>query len=58
MILLLLILLISSCSKSEVVLTPPLTKSIDTCYTPRQRDTTRKEIRFNVSIIEWKETEL
>ena len=57
MIILLLILLIS-CSKSEVVTMPPQTKSTDTTYTPRVKaDTTEKRhpIRFEVTIKDWED---
>lgn len=58
MIALLLILILGSCSKSEVVIMPPQTRGIDTCYTPRTRDTTRKEIKFDINIIEWENEDI
>ena len=56
MIALLIILLLSSCSKSEVI-EMPLTKGIDTTYTPRAADSTetREPIRFDVGIEDWGE---
>lgn len=55
MIILLLILL--SCSKSEVVEMPPQTKSIDTTYIPRiKADTVKKiPIKFEVTIKDWED---
>ena len=60
MIALLLILLISSCSKSEVVIMPPQIWSIDTTYTPRVKseDTTKVKIGFEISITPWQEVEI
>lgn len=57
MIALLIILLLSSCSKSEVVQMPTETKGIDTTYTPRVADSTevRQPIRFDVGIEDWGE---
>ena len=57
MIVLLIILLLSSCSKSEVVQMPAETKGIDTTYTPRVADSTetREPIRFDVTVGDWKE---
>ena len=37
---------------------PPQTRGIDTCYTPRTRDTTRKEIKFDINIIEWENEDI
>lgn len=59
MILLLILLVLSGCSKSEVVLTP-LTKDSDTIgrhYRPRppKVDTARVEIVFDVNINDWQE---
>lgn len=56
MIAILLILLLSSCSKSEVI-EMPLTKGVDTTYTPRVADSTevRQPIRFDVTVGDWKE---
>ena len=60
MIILLFILILSSCSKSEVVEMPPQTKSIDTAYTPRVKaDTIKKTpIRFNVTITNWEDYDI
>lgn len=58
MIILLLILILSGCSKSEVIAYPELnTKAQDSTYTPRVADSTetRKPIRFDVSIEDWGE---
>lgn len=57
MIALLIILLLSSCSKSEVVQMPTETKGADTTYTPRVADSTevREPIKFDVSVGEWGE---
>lgn len=54
MIVLLIILLLSACSKSEVV-DMPITKGVDTTYTPRVVDSTetRKPIMFDVGIEDW-----
>lgn len=56
MIALLIILLLSACSKSEVI-EMPLTKGIDTTYTRRVADSTetRQPIRFDVGIEDWGE---
>ena len=55
----LLLILLLSCSKSEVVEMPPQTKSIDTTYTPRHRDTTKKHpIRFDIHITDWEDVEV
>jgi hypothetical protein len=57
MIVILLILILSACSKSEVVQMPTETKGIDTTYTSRVADSTetRQPIRFDVTVGDWKE---
>lgn len=58
MIILLLILILSGCSKSEVIAYPELnTKAQDSTYTPKpkQQDTVRVPIMFNVTITPWEE---
>lgn len=59
MIILLIIMLITSCSKSEVI-TLPQTWNIDTTYTPRVKseDTTKVKIGFEISITPWQEVEI
>jgi hypothetical protein len=57
----LILLLLTSCSMSEVLETPmPRTKS-DTTYIPRQLDTTETSdipIGFDVTVDEWDEQEI
>lgn len=56
--LLLILLLLAGCSKSEVLISPPQTESTDTTYTPRAKsvDTTKMHpIRFDVHITDWVE---
>jgi hypothetical protein len=57
----LILLLLTSCSLSEVLETPmPRTKS-DTTYIPRQLDTTETSdipIGFEVTIEDWEDTEI
>ena len=59
--LILLLLLLTSCSMSEIVEQPaPRTKADTTCYTPRQIDTLKlsdKPIGFDVSVEDWKEND-
>lgn len=54
-----LLLLLTSCSMSEIVEQPaPRTKADTTAYTPRQVDTLKlsdKPIGFDVAIEDWKE---
>ena len=61
MIALFLLLLLTSCSMSEVLETPlPRTKS-DTTYTPRQIDTLKlsdKPIGFEVGVDEWEDEDI
>lgn len=59
MIALLLILILGSCSKSEVI-NLPQTRGIDTTYTPRVKseDTTKVKIGFEISITPWQEVEI
>lgn len=58
MIALLIILILTGCSRSEVV-EMPLTKASDTAmyYRPRppKQDTTRREISFDVTVEGWNE---
>lgn len=58
MIALLIILILTGCSRSEVV-EMPLTKASDTTmyYRPRppKQDTTRREISFDVTVEGWNE---
>lgn len=60
MITLLLLILLTSCSFSEVLEQPlPRTKS-DTTYTPRTKDTTNTSfvpIEFEVGVEEWEDVE-
>ena len=55
-LLVILILSLTSCSKSEVLMLPPQMESTDTTYTPRVKsvDTTKiHPIRFDVHITDW-----
>ena len=54
------LLLLAGCSKSEVLMELPQTKSIDTTYTPRVRvDTMDKHpIRFDVNIIDLEDADV
>lgn len=59
MIILLIIMLVTSCSKSEVI-NLPQTRDIDTTYTPsvKSEDTTKVKIGFEISITPWQEVEI
>lgn len=57
----LILLLLTSCSLSEVLETPmPRTKSDTTAYSPRQIDTTSHSgvpVEFDVTVQDWEEDE-
>lgn len=59
MIILLLILLVS-CTKSEVISMPPQATDIDTVYTPKVKADTIKKIpiRFDVAIKDWEDYDI
>ena len=60
MIALLLLLLLTSCSMSEIVDQPTPRTKVDTTYTPRVIDTTSVSgvpIGFDVTISDWEEDE-
>lgn len=59
MIILLIIMLVTSCSKSEVI-NLPQTRGIDTTYTPRTKtqDSTKVKIDFKVTVTPWSEVEI
>lgn len=57
MIALLLLLLLTSCSMSELVAVPETRSSDTTAYTPRHRDTTEISgvpVTFDVTVEDWK----
>ena len=57
---LLLLLLLTSCSMSELIDTPLPRTKVDTTYIPRQIDTTQTSgvpIGFDVTISDWEEDE-
>lgn len=59
MIALLLLLLLTSCSMSEVLETPTPRTKADTTYTPRAVDTLKlsdRPIGFEVGVDEWEDT--
>lgn len=60
--LLLILTILVSCSKSEVLMELPQMESKDTTYTPmtkHPKDTTRRiPIRFDVHIINWEEYDI
>jgi hypothetical protein len=57
MILILIILILTSCSKSEVLTMSPQMEIKDTTYTPRVKADTNKlhPIRFDVHITDWED---
>lgn len=61
MIALLLLLLLTSCSMSELVAVPETRSSDTTAYTPRHRDTLKlsdRPIGFEVSVDEWEDEDI
>ena len=58
MLLLITLLLLAGCSKSEVLIEMPKMESADTIYTPKTKvqDTIKRHpIKFDVYVIDWEE---
>ena len=61
MLLLIILLLLAGCSKSEVVSIPTQMEIRDTTYTPRSKstDTTKRyPIQFDIHITDWEDVEV